>query len=61
MIQVSGSIAVLMRIASRSRTGSHSQGLWLTNCCRHCSSPSASRAAIGSIDLRHPSSIRPRS
>src|SRR5450756_3175588 len=32
MIQASGSIAALMRSARRSRTGCHSQGLWLTNC-----------------------------
>ena len=42
----------------RTATGSH--GDWLTNCCRHCSSPSASLAAIGSIDFRFPSSIKPR-
>src|SRR5450830_624429 len=32
MIQASGSMAALMRVARRSRTGCHSQGLWLTNC-----------------------------
>src|SRR5450756_2699687 len=32
MIQASGASASCMRVARRSRTGSHSQGLWLTNC-----------------------------
>src|SRR5450830_1876696 len=32
MIQASGSMAALMLVARRSRTGCHSQGLWLTNC-----------------------------
>src|SRR5450756_2153086 len=32
MIQASGAMAALMRAARRSRTGCHSQGLWLTNC-----------------------------
>src|SRR5450830_1562745 len=32
MIQASGSMAALMRVARSSRTGCHSQGLWLTNC-----------------------------
>src|SRR5450830_455341 len=32
MIQASGAISLAMRVASRSRTGCHSQGLWLTNC-----------------------------
>ena len=31
MIQASGAIASCMRSARRSRTGCHSQGLWLTN------------------------------
>src|SRR5450756_1823794 len=31
MIQARGSISLSLRTASRSRTGSHSQGLWLTN------------------------------
>jgi hypothetical protein len=32
MIQASGSISLAMCTASRSRTGSQAQGLWLTNC-----------------------------
>jgi hypothetical protein len=32
MIQASGAIALAMRSARRSRSGSHCQGLWLTNC-----------------------------
>jgi hypothetical protein len=56
----SGQISASMRNASARRTGSGRHGDWLTNCCRHCSSPSSRRAAIGSIDLRLPSSIRPR-
>ncbi len=36
-----------------------SHGDWFTNCCRACMFPSGSRSAIGWIDLRRPSSIRP--
>ena len=56
----SGDSSRLIRRASARRTSTGSHGDWLTNCCKHCSSPSASRAAIGSIDLRLPSSISPR-
>ena len=33
-----GWIAAVMRSASRRRTGTGSQGDWLTNCCKACSS-----------------------
>lgn len=46
--------------AIRRRTGNGSHGDWFTNCCRACMFPSGSRSAIGWIDLRRPSSIRPR-
>jgi hypothetical protein len=59
-IHTSGPISRCIRRASRALTGSQAHGDWLTNCCRHCSSPSGSRSAIGSIDLRRPSSISPR-
>jgi hypothetical protein len=59
-IQASGPISRCIRRARRALTGAHSHGDWLTNCCRHCSSPSGSLAAIGSIDSRRPSSISPR-
>lgn len=42
------------------RTGVHCHGDWFTNCCRACMFPSGSRSAVGWIDLRRPSSIRPR-
>jgi hypothetical protein len=59
-IQAAGSSSSDILRARRSLTAPQSHGDWLTNCCRHCSSPSSSRAAIGSIDLRLPSSISPR-
>ena len=46
--------------ASRRRTGRQSQGLVATKWCSAWSWTSPSRAAIGSIDLRRPSSINPR-
>jgi hypothetical protein len=63
-----GWMAVVMRWASRRRTGTGFQGDWLTNCCSACSSasasaagsPRASRVAIGWIDLRLPSKSSPR-
>ena len=58
--QPSGSISALIRRASRRRTGASSQGESVMNCCSACSSPSGSLAAIGWIDLRRPSSRRPR-
>jgi len=33
-----GPIAAVIRWASRRRTGTGSHGLWLTNCCKACSS-----------------------
>jgi hypothetical protein len=59
-IQASGSTAAVIRAASRWRTPRQSHGLWLTNCCSACSSPSGSRSAMGWTDLRLPSSINPR-
>ncbi|CAM5705111.1 hypothetical protein SALBM135S_07643 [Streptomyces alboniger] len=56
----SGRITRQSLSAIRRRTGVQSHGDWLTNCCRACISPSGSRSAIGWIDLRRPSSIRPR-
>jgi hypothetical protein len=58
--QASGSSTAVICCASRWRTGRQSQGLWLTNCCSACSLPSASREAMGWIDLRLPSNISPR-
>jgi hypothetical protein len=55
-----GAIPSHMRRANARRTATQSHGDWLTNCCKHCSSPSSSRAAIGSMLLRRPSSINPR-
>lgn len=48
------------RLAIRCLTGSGSNGDWFTKCCRACMFPSGRRSAIGWIDLRRPSSIRPR-
>jgi hypothetical protein len=56
----SGLIASHNRPAIRRRTGSGSDGDWFTNCCRACMFPSGSRSAIGWIDFRRPSSIKPR-
>jgi hypothetical protein len=56
----SGPIRGTSRWAIRRRTGTGSQVDWFTNCCRFCSLPSGSRAAIDWIDLRRPEVIRPR-
>src|SRR6185312_15457099 len=56
-ITASGASSRAIRWASWARTGVGSQGESDTNCCRACSLPSGSRAAIGWIDLRLPSTI----
>jgi hypothetical protein len=55
-----GSIALVIRTASRRRTAAASHGLFVTKWFNACSCGPASRAAIGWIDLRRPSSINPR-
>ena len=49
-----------MRSAIRRRTGAAAHGLFVTKWFNACSCGPASRAAIGWIDLRRPSSINPR-
>ncbi len=56
----SGVTASVSRSAIRFLTGSGFHGDWFTNCCRACMFPSGRRWAIGWIDFRRPSSIRPR-
>jgi hypothetical protein len=68
MTHACGPMAAVIRSARRRRTGVGSHGDWLTNCCSACSSasasacgsPLASRVAKGWIDLRLPSSNKPR-
>ena len=56
----SGLTTAVSRSAIRCPTGSGSHGDWFTNCCGARMFPSGRRPAIGWIDLRRPSSIRPR-
>jgi len=59
-IQPTGSISLVIWAANRRLTGASRHGESVMNCCSPCSSPSGSLAAIGWIDLRLPSSNRPR-
>jgi hypothetical protein len=56
----SGVSSAVIRCAKRCQTGAQGQGLCPINCCMACTFPSGKRAAMGSIDLRSPSSNSPR-
>ncbi|EMF56991.1 hypothetical protein SBD_1528 [Streptomyces bottropensis ATCC 25435] len=58
--QASRPITGTIRSAIRRRTGTGPHVDWFTNCCRFCSFPSGSRAAMAWMDLRRPSTISPR-
>ena len=54
-----GAITFCIRRASCRRTGTGSHGVFATKWFRDCSLGSSNRCAIGWIDLRRPSSIKP--